>query len=298
MSGRLLIVNADDFGLTPGVCEGVLDAYERGIVTSTSALVVAPAWDRYAEALASSGIGVGAHLCAVGEDPPLLSASEVPTLVDARGRFPRSWPAFMARSSAGRVDSDDLRREFGAQLERLAQAGIRPTHVDSHQHLHQWPQVSKVVIELAGSQGIAAARVMRTNQMHLTNRWWWSWRTGGVRTLGVWYLARRFAALCRRNGIAVPDGADGLDHAGRMDVTTLMASIGLLGMRPVVTAELSCHPGLGDDPDRARYQWDYRWPDEHAALVDPRARSTVEQAGFTLGDFGDLASWSTRHAAT
>ena len=69
---------------------------------------------------------MGVHLAAVGEDPPLLSAREVPTLVDRRGRLARSWRAFLPRAAAGRVDPDDLRREFGAQIAAVRAAGGDP----------------------------------------------------------------------------------------------------------------------------------------------------------------------------
>ena len=75
---RLLIVNADDFGLTDGVCRAIVRAHREGIVTSTSALAVGPAFHRCASMLDDvPELGVGVHLAAVGEDPPLLSAREI-----------------------------------------------------------------------------------------------------------------------------------------------------------------------------------------------------------------------------
>lgn len=274
---RLLVVNADDFGLTPGVCEAVLMAHESGIVTSTSALVVAPAWRRYAVPLASSGLGVGAHLCVVGEDPPLLSAAEVPSLVDAQGRFALTWKEFVLRSMLGRIDTDDLRREFAAQMEAVTAAGVRLTHIDSHQNLHQWPQIAAVVFELAATHRVRAARCTRSD----------GW---GPAKVGVRVLARRFERSCRRRGIAVPDASSGLDEAGQLTLARLRDAIGRLGAAHAATAELATHPGIADDPDRSRYDWGYRWPEEYAAVCDPAARRAVEQAGFELGDFGDLVA--------
>ncbi|MDP9418579.1 MAG: ChbG/HpnK family deacetylase, partial [Actinomycetota bacterium] len=81
-SRRLLIVNADDYGLTAGVSRGILRAHREGIVTSTSVLAVAPGFATTVGWLGESPqLDVGAHLAAVGEDPPLLSAAEIPTLV-------------------------------------------------------------------------------------------------------------------------------------------------------------------------------------------------------------------------
>ena len=84
---KLLIVNADDYGLTEGISRGILRGHRDGIITSTSALVRGPAYPTVSGWPADvPSLGVGVHLAAVGEDPPLLSAAEIPTLVGRRGR--------------------------------------------------------------------------------------------------------------------------------------------------------------------------------------------------------------------
>ncbi|HET7722031.1 MAG TPA: ChbG/HpnK family deacetylase, partial [Acidimicrobiales bacterium] len=94
---RLLIVNADDYGLTEGISRGILHAHREGIVTSTSAMPLGPAYPKVAKWLPDEDVlGVGVHLAAVGEDPPLLSAREVPSLVDRNGRLPTNWRVFLA----------------------------------------------------------------------------------------------------------------------------------------------------------------------------------------------------------
>lgn len=277
---RLLIVNADDYGLTPGVCEAVLAAHERGIVTSTSALVVAPAWQAYGSRLAGSGLGVGVHLCVVGEDPPLLAAAEVPTLVGSDGRFPLTWKQFLTRAAAGRIDTADLRRELAAQMDAAVASGARLTHIDSHQNLHLWPQLASLLFELAERHGIAAARCTRSRGL-------------GPASLGVRTLSWRFERACRGRGLDVPAASVGLDEAGAMTLEPLVAAVARLGRSGARTAEVATHPGLADDPSRDRYRWGYRWAEEFAALCDPSARRAVGAAGFELGDFGDLPRFRT-----
>lgn len=102
---RQLIVNADDFGLTTGVNEGIIEAHARGIVTSTS-LMVDGAAAGHAVALARRhpGLSVGLHFV---DDSPALDQ-----------------PGHAAR-------------EFAAQLERFRDlTGADPTHADSHHHVH------------------------------------------------------------------------------------------------------------------------------------------------------------------
>ena len=172
MTARLLIVNADDYGLTEAVSTGILRAHRHGMVTSTSVLAVAPGFARSGTWLADEAdLGVGVHLAVVGEDPPLLTASEVPTLVDRRGRFAISWRTFLRRCVTGRVDSDDVRRELTAQVDAVAGLGVAVDHLDSHQHLHMWPTLQPVVIGLAVARGIPAIRVPRATARPMTTGW-------------------------------------------------------------------------------------------------------------------------------
>ena len=278
---RLLIVNADDYGLTKGVSRAILQAHHEGIVTSTSVLAVAPGFKPTAGWLRDTeSIGVGAHLAAVGEDPPLLSALEVPTLVDGQGRLATSWRTFLPRMAARQIDPDDLRLEFAAQIERLRQAGLTPTHVDTHQHVHLWPGVADVVLDLAVENGIPAVRVTRSASLS-----------------PVGLVVRRLAAgLARRadqRGLRHTEAGSGLDHAGKLDAERMRRTIARLGTGAGAgggprTAEIGTHPGQPGDPDLERYAWGYRWADELAALTDPAIRAAVAGAGFTLGTYADL----------
>src|SRR5262249_31588970 len=87
MTAPLLIVNADDFGLTPGLSRAILDGGARGIVSSTSAVANGKALLDTAPTLRDSGLGVGAHLALVGHQGPVLGAREIPTLVDKNGNL-------------------------------------------------------------------------------------------------------------------------------------------------------------------------------------------------------------------
>jgi predicted glycoside hydrolase/deacetylase ChbG (UPF0249 family) len=274
---RLLIVNADDYGLTEQVSRGILRGHRDGIITSTSCLALAPGFATSGKwLLEEEGLGVGVHLATVGEDPPLLGAKEVPTLVDRQGRLPTSWRVFLARATAGRIDAADLAREFRAQLEAVRQLGIDVTHLDTHQHLHLWPLVREVVLDLAVEAGVHAIRVPRS--------------TTAFPGAGVNYLAGELARRAAARGLVFPTQAAGVDEAGRMVDDRIEAALARLGASGAPVCELSAHPGEGDDPDRDRYKWDYRWEDELAALTAPTAREAVERHGFTLGSYADLAA--------
>ena len=271
---RVLVVNADDFGLTPGVCEGILRAGRDGVVTSTSVLAVAPAFHSHAAALRDSGLGVGCHVALVGEDPLLLGPSEIPTLVDQAGRPAASWRVLLRRWVTGRLDPDDVRREAAAQLAACRAVGLVVDHLDTHQHVHLLPSVGAVLVDLCASEKVGAAR--RPDA------------AAGLQGAGVRRLARGFAARATSAGVRVPAGFAGLDGAGHLGTGGMAAAVEQLGRSGAVSAELGVHPGADPDPDRSRYQWGYDWSGELAAVCSDELRDAVDRAGFRLGTFADL----------
>ncbi len=275
---RLLIVSADDYALTDKVSRSILNAHRRGVVTSTSVLALTPSFDRCARWLSDEPrLGVGAHLAAVGEDPPLLSAAEIPTLVDRRGRLRSSWRQMVPLLAGRRIDPGDLRREFGAQLERLISAGVTVDHLDTHQDLHRSPIVNKVLLDLAIRNGIGAVRVCRVSTHSL----------GGVAERR---LARGFERRCRERGIAYPEGTTGAERPGQLDLPAVIRALHRLASTRATSAELVTHPGPADDLDRARYPWGYRWDEELAALTSGTVGHAVKEYGFVLGTFRDLVA--------
>jgi len=135
--------------------------------------------------------------------------------------------------------------------------------------------VCDVVIDLATRFAIPAVRVPR-------------FRGRNPLALGVTALAYLLARRARRAGLRYPLDAVGIECAGRMDEKRLPTVLARLADHRHAAVELTVHPGEGDDVDRSRYGWGYRWEDELAALVGPVARQAVERAGFRLGTYADL----------
>ncbi len=224
-------------------------------------------------------LGVGVHLAAVGEDPPLSTSAEVPTLVDRDGRFPLSWKRFLPRAFAGRVDVGELERELNAQLDVVSDAlpGRTITHLDTHQHLHLWPPFGALVVKLAQQRDIPAVRVTRS-----------AVRRG--RSVVLNRLARRFELVASSAGLRSTDDFAGFDEGGTFATDALVRTIDRLGAGAARTIEIGIHPGEHGDPDLARYEWGYRWGDELDALVSQTVRDAVDRNGFTLGSYAALGA--------
>ncbi|GAA2726701.1 ChbG/HpnK family deacetylase [Cellulomonas aerilata] len=274
----LLVVTADDLGLTDGVNRAVRRAHLDGVVTATSLLAVGRAFDGAAAMLRDTPtLDVGAHLALVGEDPPLLSAREVPTLVDRRGAFPLSYRTVVARAAAGRTDPDDVRRELTAQLERVRGLGLPVTHLDTHQHTHLWPLVGRVVADLAVRFAVPVVRLPSS-------------RASGPVGVGVRLLSRRLARTLDDAGLARTAAYAGLDESGSMGLGALGRALAAAAASGAATLEVNAHPGVADDPDAGRFAWGFHWERELAALTDPGARRLVERHGFRLASFRELAA--------
>jgi predicted glycoside hydrolase/deacetylase ChbG (UPF0249 family) len=253
-----VIVGADDLGLSPGVTQGILDAYRDGVVRSTSLLVTFPgAEEAAALARAERGLEVGLHIDLVGGRPASDPAG-VPSLVGLDGAFHR-LPHFTARLLSGRIRLAEIGTEVRAQVARARSWGIEPRAWDSHRHTHLMPPVSRVVTAVAREEGVRYLRRARPPRLAATAK---------AQLLGVASIA---SALLQR-------GVPGNDWF--VDLTALPkradpAAVALYAMYPGL-GEIVGHPGHPDDALRATGDaLTLRRFDDLAVLTDPLLKSAL-----------------------
>jgi predicted glycoside hydrolase/deacetylase ChbG (UPF0249 family) len=134
---RALVVNADDFGQSSGITQGIIEAFERGIVTSASLMV------RGRDAMAAA---------AYARQRPALSVGLHVDLGEWRCRDGK-WTA--AYEVAALDDSSAVASEIARQLDRFRElTGADPTHIDSHQHVHRREPVRSAATAVAGRLGV------------------------------------------------------------------------------------------------------------------------------------------------
>jgi predicted glycoside hydrolase/deacetylase ChbG (UPF0249 family) len=245
---RRLIVNADDWGLTRGVSEGILAAHRHGIVSSTTVLATGALDRELVARLRDSGLGVGVHVNLTLGSPLTRGRS----LVDGDGRFVRD-----ARRAAARVTAADVRAEVQAQVERFESTlKRRPTHLDTHHHVGLHSPVREVVLEVAHTLGVAvrsqdaAARVRA--------------RSAGLRTPDHFF------------GESGPDAYWSRERTVRH-----------LRELPAGVSEFMCHPGWCD-AELAYSRYGRQRETEMIGLGAIDARATAATLGITLCTFGDL----------
>jgi len=276
---KYLIVNADDFGLTDGTNKAIIDCFNNGIVRSASIMPTGKAFDG-AILLAKQHpqLSVGVHLTLVGEKPVLLSR-KVPTLVNMEGNFHNSQKEFIYKYLIRKVSIKEVKDELEAQIAKVSEAGVKLTHLDSHQHLHILPGIIDIVIGLAVKYRIKNIRVPL------------EWSNASIKPknffLNVLSLQARKKIL--KAGLGCADHFWGLQKSGRINEAALFNFIA--NCRPGTT-EMMCHPAYIDDVYREEYIPYYKETgfihkpeDEVAALTSKKIIAMLKENGVGLIGF-------------
>lgn len=265
---KRIIINADDFGLTSGVNQAIIDCYRKGTVTSATLLVRAPAAREAAGlAAANPGLGVGLHLN-LTSGPPAMPADRVPSLVDGGGNFPGLARAAF-RLTAGLARSRELEAELLAQIGLCRELGVEPTHIDSHHHLHAHPRLRAVIQRVCPQAGIGRMRGYRM-------------KAGSVKAAAITALAR---VPVPGAGMKSPDRFFGVEVMGGRDFSR---ELGPVLREPGGTLEFMCHPGYADDELLAATSYAGPRQQELESLLSDRLVETIAQAGVEAVSFAAL----------
>jgi predicted glycoside hydrolase/deacetylase ChbG (UPF0249 family) len=275
---KRLIVNADDLGMCDAVDEGIIKAHREGIVSSATLLACGEsAAHAAALALENPGLGVGVHLC-LTRLKPLSGPAQIPTIAK-RGVLPSGPLRLMAGLIYGSVDRADIAVELRAQIQKAIELGIRPTHLDGHQHMHVMPGIFPVVARLAKEFDIPVIRFPVGPWLGVKGAF------SNVEKFMLELLANTQETRINGYGFRRPDRFYGLGLTGRLDAASVL---GIIRRLPDGTSELMCHPGLRDDEAAKRLGWGDGWEAELAAVSDPRLKDALSDAGVELSGYNCL----------
>jgi hopanoid biosynthesis associated protein HpnK len=291
---KRLIVNADDFGLTDGVNRGIIVGHREGILTSASLLATGLAFD---DAIALSrrfpDLSVGVHLNISG-GTPVSPAGRISSLLDELGLLHLPPLRIWIRILTGQINLEDIRSEFRAQIFKVFDAGLTPTHLDGHLHVHVLPQIAAIVIDLAHEFRIRQVRCPAENLESTLPLLWKSGATGipalerAAIAFAVTSFARPLREQLRKNGLVSSDTFYGLVHTGFLHEKMLAA---LLHLVPEGSTELMCHPGYpSSELDSVGGKLARSREVEVLALTAPDIKETLGSLGVRLTNFRDLAN--------
>lgn len=274
--GCRLVINADDFGRSPGANQAVRALHEEGVVTSTSLMVGAPAAADAVECARSRpGLAVGLHLTLVC-GRPVLPPSEIPHLVGRDGEFMNNHVRAGILCTLHPAWRRELRRELEAQFAAFDALALGWSHVDTHLHFALTPSVLTAALDLARRYPVIAFRVPLDD-------WDLYRRIDPDDARKQRRLATAFQLLCRPYRRAVEAAGYlatpycyGLFRTGRLDPPYLQRLIREL---PDGDYELHCHPDRATGAGRAEYE----------ALRSRLFRQALERRGVKLTTFKELA---------
>ena len=252
---RRLVINADDFGFTRDVNEGIVHAHREGVLTSTTLMANGDAFDDAVRlAKQTPTLDIGAHLVLV-QGNSLLDGRPLP-------ETPGQLLGVLARRGL------NVYGELKAQIERIRAAGIRISHLDSHKHTHLVPSVFKAVVKLAAEFGIPWVRLPLDTTVRLGKP---------LTATGNRYYRR----LTRGANVKFTDHFLGFELTGSLSEATMARALDHIEEG---FTEFMCHPGyLGDELKQARTRLKESRLIELKALTSPRIRQIIAEKQIQLG---------------
>jgi predicted glycoside hydrolase/deacetylase ChbG (UPF0249 family) len=267
---RLLMINADDFGMCHAINQGIIQSIREGVVKSCTLMTPCP-WALHGMHLLAENpdIPFGVHLTAVSEAVyyrwgPLTPTDKVPSLIDEAGYFYREEriEEFLAQ-----VTLSELALEFRAQIETVLAAGLSPTHVDSHCGIHsRRADIFDMTTDLAREYGLT----MRVSK-------------------------KSFIGKLQQQGYATQDheilDSYRLESRDKPEIYFKM-----LRQLPAGLTEWAVHPSLVTPELQAfSSSWDVREADFHF-VTSPETRRIIEEEGIVLLDHRPLQKlWLARN---
>jgi predicted glycoside hydrolase/deacetylase ChbG (UPF0249 family) len=300
---RRLLINADDFGFTPGVNRAIVEAHTQGVVTSATLMANGPAFeDAVRLAKSAACLSVGCHVVLV-DGSPVLSAAQIPSLIGRRSKdhvnrdspnasrggtcFRESLSNFAVLARLGRLAPEQIEAEATAQIRKLQAAGIEVSHLDSHKHTHLFPSVLQPLLRAAQACRVPAIRnpFGRVRFALVAKRPGLWKRYSEIKLLGA--PAGKFVRAVREAGMTTPDGILGIVATGALDQQLFRLMVENL---PDGTWEFVCHPGYNDaELQSVRTRLKASREKELQVLTSAETRELLAGEGIELISYRDLA---------
>jgi len=289
MKKKMLIVNADDFGMSEEISDGIITAHLEGIVTSTSLMVNMPDAKRAVRlAQQTPSLDVGIHLN-ITQGYPILPSEKVPTLINSTGEF-LSDKKLIPRIKKFRVSPFEIEAEFSAQLSKMLDMGIRPTHLDSHHHVHIYPPSAWAFKRAAKRFGIKKVRAIRYHLPYLYSKK----NLEHYKKLAIISSKNIYKVIIRKFLWHDTISADysiiiislAKPNSDPLDIQKEWVKI--LEYLPYGIFEAGCHPGHESKRARNSDPWWEKRKDELNALTSYAVKDMVKKKNIELINFSRL----------
>jgi hopanoid biosynthesis associated protein HpnK len=279
---KRLIVNADDFGLSPEVNAGIIRAHRDGVLRSASLMVAEPAARAAAEmARDNPALDVGLH-AVVCRGRSLLDASRLGAAVSASGEFIDSPVGAGMRYFFDRSMRAAMTDELRAQVERHLELVGYLNHIDGHLNFHVHPLFADILVDLAVEYKVPCIRLPRERVMTTLRLRRDNATRKLVESIIFRTLSRRTSRMMAHRGLTSTDALFGLHQSGHLSEDYVLS---VLDRIREGTTELYFHPAadIGGTPPAVEAQL------EVEILSSQRVRDAIARNGIELITFADLA---------
>jgi chitin disaccharide deacetylase len=280
---KRLIINADDFGLSPDINAAVIKAHKEGVVTSATVMAnMAGAVEACKMARQNRGLGVGVHLN-VTMGKPLSKEKAVRCLLNENGEFAFA-PGQLAWMSlySGKI-RHAIQVEMACQIQWVLDRNIKVSHVDSHHHIHCCPMIYPTVCGLAKLFDVEAVRWVYEPQAVSSVPW--PLPSEGAKKHAK--LLRRAAQINRfqNSKLIKTDGLLGIAHFGNINFN-FFKDLSLYN--PLATAELMTHPGYSGPASGDYSQFATQRQSELETLCSDKTKEYLAKANIELVHYGQV----------
>ena len=278
-----VIFHGDDFGLTSGVNRGIIRSFREGLLTSAS-LVAGGEAAQEALALAKDnpGLDMGLHLT-LCDERPVLRPRDLSSIIPSGDRFP-SRNHLLKTILFRRIDYREVGAEWRAQVETVLDAGIRISHLDSHQFVHLFPGLLSVCLKIVRTYDIPFVRAAMVDPASLN---------AGLRRFIKWTCLAGWSRLYASRLLASPvrtiPSVGFLSAGGGLTRDALLKTLAALRSKPAPPCgvEVILHPGTGDAHTSMKYRhWGYDWKKDLDLLTDRALKKDLAQRGIQTTSFG------------
>jgi len=288
MKKKRLIVNADDFGMSKEISDGIITAHLEGIVTSTSLMVNMPDTKRAVHlAKQIPSLDVGIHLN-ITEGRPILPPEKISTLVNSSGEF-LSDTELIPKLKMFKVNSHEIEAEFSAQVNKMLYLGTHPTHLDSHHHVHIYPTSAWAFKRTANKFRIRKVRAIRYHLPHFSNNDGFEYYKKFA-IVSLKNLYKLFIQKFLWHDMISPDYTIIISllkpYSDSLDVQEQW--VRLLEYLPNGVFDAGCHPGNESKSSRDQDSWSNRRKKELDALTSISVKETIASLNIELINFRTL----------
>jgi chitin disaccharide deacetylase len=281
---RRLIVNADDFGYSPGVTRGIMEAHNHGIVTSTTVMVNMPnAAEAISQALSDApGLGLGLHLNLTA-GRPVMPLEVVPDLVGDNGEF---HSRARAVTHLQNMDVSQLELEMRAQMMKFIElVGRTPDHLDSHHHAtYASSNTVNIMLALAHEFGIGMRRPLPDMSLAAIAK---AMGYGDNEAEAASQSIRSLSDTLDGTRVPMPDQ---FIMSFYKTTATLGDLLNILLTLPDGATEIMSHPAYVDDLLSSKSGYVIEREQELLALTHPSVREVINSEGIELITFAALTN--------